>query len=133
MFATALYADDWNNTSDEGAEYSCPDERLIRVTLEGLDGRRKTLVMLRNDDNANLVVGGGDDGRYVVYATFDNQSFQILSRNICSDLMVDLNAGGQVGEYPERWVVGIEDALQAAFCFAANGTLDPSLLWEPRT
>lgn len=133
MFVTALYADKWNGTFDEGVEHPYPDDRLIRAFLKELDGRRKTLVMLRNDDNANLVVGGGDGGRYIVYATFDNHSFQILSRDANSSLTVSLNAGGQVGEYPERWVVGIEDAMQAASCFAENGILDPSLLWEPRT
>jgi len=105
---------------------------MIRAALESLDGQRRTLIILRNNDNANLVVGGGQSHEYVVYATFDNQSFQILARNLKSKSMVTVNAGGQVGEYPARWVVGIGDATQAALRFAADGVLDPSLTWETR-
>ncbi len=133
MFVTAFYADDWRDTSDEGNEYLYPDEALIRVALENLDGQRRTLVMLRNDGDANLVVGGGQSGKYVVYATFDNRSFQILARDLESESMITVNAGGQAGEYPARWVVGISDAMQAALRFALDGVLDPSLIWETRS
>jgi hypothetical protein len=133
VFVTALYADDWKDASDDGNEYFNPDEGVIKTALESLDGKRRTLVMLRKDDDANLVVSGGESGKYVVYGTFDNQSFQILARNVDSDLIVAVNAGGQVGEYPERWVVGIDDAIQAALGFALSGVLDPSLMWEAWT
>src|SRR6266567_2557184 len=133
MFATALYEDEWKGMSDEGKEYLNPDENLIRVALESLDGQRRTLVMLRNDGDANLAVGGGESGKYVVYGTFDNRSFQILTRNVDSDSMITVNAGGQAGEYPERWVVGIDDAMKAALSFALNGILDPSLIWQTRS
>jgi len=133
VFATALYADDWKGASDEGNENFHPDEGLIKAALERLDGRRRTLVMLRNDGDAHLAVGGGEGGKYVVYGTFDNLLFQVLVRNVDSDLTVTVNAGGQAGEYPERWVVGIDDAMQAAIGFALNGILDPSLIWETRT
>jgi hypothetical protein len=46
--------------------------------------------------------------------------------------MIAVNAGGQVGEYPERWMVGVADAVKAALSFALNGVLDPSLTRPPR-
>jgi len=133
MFATELYADEWKGAYDEGSEYYNPNEDVIIAALRKLDGRSRTLVMLRDNGEANLVVGGGEYGRYVVYGTFGNQSFQVLTRHADSDLMVTVNAGGQTGEYPERWVVGLGEATQAALAFAVNGILDRSLTWELRT
>jgi hypothetical protein len=130
VFATSLYADNWGKTSDEGSEIPDPDEKIIRAALQHLNGETKTLVMLRNEDDANLVIGGGNDGKYVTYATFDNRSFKILAKRTESDELVSLNAGGQIGDYPSRWVVSLSDAMQAAFRFAQDGILDPSLTWE---
>lgn len=79
-----------------------------------------------------MAIGGGDQGRYIVYATPDNKVFHKLinpqaPRGKC--LMV---AGGQRGDYDLELCVGLSEALRAAKTYAESGQLDPELQWKPR-
>jgi hypothetical protein len=42
----------------------------------------------------------------------------------------DLCVGGQLAEYPSRWVVDLDHALEAVRMFYEAGTFDCGVPWE---
>ena len=125
-----LIADDWKGLSDQGYAIKQPSPDQIEQAVRELNGDNKTLVPVGIGGEAHLAVGGGADGQYVVYATFDNQTFHNLLGHADEAGTVLLNVGGQEGEYPANTVVGIDVALVAVKSFSRDRGLDPSLNWR---
>jgi hypothetical protein len=99
------------------------------AALDRLDASTFTNVMIAGDGEEHMGIGGGA-GRYIVYATFDNEDFWNLMRNEPATGTVLLNTGGQVGDYPASQVVTVEQARTAGRTFLLSGKLDPGLRWE---
>jgi hypothetical protein len=127
-----MYCDEWVGISDRGIDIAEPSEEAIGAAIDALDGERKTMVTLYGPGEEYLVVSGGSDGRFVVYATRDNQSFVVAINPAVVDKSskVLLYIGGQEGDYPLRHVIGLAEALAAARSFAATGSLNESIHWE---
>jgi hypothetical protein len=110
-------------------------EREIRA----LDARTHTLVILApapregaREGDHHLAVGGGGDGRLLVYTTQDNLSFWDLTDpgKRGADRKVRMNIGGQEGEYRESQFVSREGALQAARQDVEDGQRAADLTWR---
>jgi hypothetical protein len=97
--------------------------------LNRLDAQGHTMITLQGDGDTHMTIGGGD-GRYVVYATFDNEVFWNLLQPEQAEGTITLNAGGQEGDYPASHVVSRERARQAGVTFLQISELDPALEWE---
>jgi hypothetical protein len=67
---------------------------------------------------------------YVVYATFNNETFYSLLNPKMSEGSVNLMVGKQLGDYPAKTCVDLSEALQAAEVFAETGQLAETLVWE---
>jgi len=78
----------------------------------------------------HMAIGGGDQGRYIVYATPDNVIFHTLVNPLAPTGKYLMVAGGQRGEYDLQLCVSLEDALQAARTYAESGQLDSKLKWK---
>jgi len=132
MYVTKMFQDDWESGGDEGREIISPHVSEIEAFIRELDGERKTLVMLAADADAHMGIGGGENGRYVVYATYDNDEFfNLIDPDAsASEDKVMLFIGGQEGDYSRKHCVSLDIALQAALTFAEDGSLNPSLMWE---
>jgi hypothetical protein len=130
MYAKMLSTDFWQGPSDRGDHIADPSLHDIVTAIEGLDGKCRTLAMLTGDGDAHLAVGGGANGQYVVYATFDNMRFFTLMAPGQPDSKVLLCAGGQEGDYSRNIVVDLPAALAAAKCFAETGEIDLALQWR---
>jgi hypothetical protein len=109
-------------------------EREIRA----LDARTHTLVILAParpkgapEGDHHLAVGGGGDGRFLVYTTEDNLSFWNLAGpgKQGADRKVRMNIGGQGGEYHESQFVSRDVALQAARQYVKDGQRSAKLTW----
>lgn len=97
--------------------------------LEQLDGETFTLLTIGGDGEQHMGIGGGK-GRYVVYATFDNEEFWNLLCAQPREGVIFLTAGGQEGDFPARQVVDLEQARAAAQTFLLHGQLDQGQRWE---
>jgi hypothetical protein len=89
------------------------------------------MVTIQGDEEEHFSVGGGG-GRYVAYATFDNEEFWSLLRPEPAGGVILLNAGGQEGDYPAREVVSLEQARAAGRAFFLEQSLDPSQQWAKK-
>ena len=130
MYAKALWTDYWRGTACDGDQIAHPSVEDIEVAITRLDGKYRTIVTIKGDEDAHLAVGGGASGQYVVYATFDNKRFSTLMSAEPSDSQTLLLVGGQQGDYPRNIVVDLPIALAAAKAFAETGQIDPGLRWR---
>jgi hypothetical protein len=111
MYAKVLSTDFWNGAIDDGRDIADPSLEDITNAIAALDGKRHTMVTLKGEGDAHFAVGGGAEGQYVVYATFDNEHFFTLMSPGRSDSKVLLRVGGQEGDYPKDVVVDLRTAL----------------------
>jgi Immunity protein Imm1 len=128
MFVTTMTTDYWEGVKSKHDTVLSPSWTEIEAAIACLDSETLTMVTLRGEGEAHLAVGGGG-GRYVVYATFDNQKFLTLTRGGEGRSKVSLSIGGQMGEYPEDIVVDGPLALAAAKSFAESGQINDHLHW----
>jgi hypothetical protein len=129
-FAIEMRADRRESGGVEHDEWRTVDAATIETVIGRMDQRRHTEASLRDGDR-HLVVGGGD-GAYVVCVA--NQatgaSVQLVEPDAAEGETVEVVAGGQLGRYPSRHVVGRQAALRAARHFAETGQRDPALRWH---
>ncbi|MBD2437214.1 hypothetical protein [Nostoc sp. FACHB-110] len=78
MFVSKLYTDKWIGNRNEETYIENPNWQQIKIAICELDGKSKTLVSLEADDQSYMMIGGGNDGQYVVTATLDNETFYYL-------------------------------------------------------
>jgi hypothetical protein len=126
MYAAMLSTDFWQGVRCDASDIAHPSPEDIEAAIKALDGMHRTTV----NDDANLAVGGGTGGQYVVYATFDNAFFFMLMSSEQSECKVLLFIGGQEGDYPKSIVVDLPLALAAAKSFAETGQIDMALQWR---
>ena len=128
VFVTVLRIESWVRNMNQIREVMAPTLQQIEAAIRELDGETRNLLTLGTGSVAHMGIGGGPSS-YIVYATFDNDTFHNLIVP-SAEGVTRLVAGGQESEYPARLCVGIRQALAAARTFGAFGTLDPALSWE---
>jgi Immunity protein Imm1 len=129
MFISKFSVEKWAGPQNKGVLETVQGWTEIETAIRELDGHYKTLVTLEGDDETHMAVGGGLD-LYVVYVTFDNETFHYLVDLSKPDTNERLTVGGQEGIYPVKLCVGISAVLKAARTFAEFGKMDKSLTWE---
>ena len=114
-------------------ELSNPSWIDIEMAIRQLNGIDRTLVLFGSGTPVpHMAIGGGRDGKYIVYATHDNITFYTMVGTDRSAGKVVFVAGGQPGDYPIRNCVTLERALRAAQVFAEAGRVDSSCEWDTR-
>lgn len=133
MFVERLTTDNWTGALNHKEEVLNPDLETIEAAIRALDGERRTLVTLRGAGDHHLAVGGGEEGKFIVYITSDNESFLVAINPAMQDASgtILLCAGGQEGDFPVRQVIGVAESLAAARSFAVTGSPAESVTWQP--
>jgi hypothetical protein len=117
----------------DNRELANPNWADIEMAIRELDGKNRTLVLFGSNTPApHMAIGGGSDGRYIVYATHDNITFYTMVGTDRSEGKVVFTAGGQPGDYRIRNCATLEQTLGAAQVFAEEGRIDSSFEWDPR-
>ncbi|MBN3922774.1 Imm1 family immunity protein [Nostoc sp. NMS4] len=125
-----LSAEKWVTNSNQGELIKDPNWIQIEAAIRELDGKSKTLVTLKSDDETYMNIGGGKSGKYVGNATFNNKVFDVLVDLSKSDEIETLVVRGQEKKYPAKMCVDLLHCLLAARTFTESGKLDPLLSWE---
>lgn len=112
---------EWNNLRPRIEDFD--------AALAKLDAAERTMITIQNSDESHLAIAGGN-GRYVVYACFNDQEFWNLIQDDQAGGIILLNAGGQEGDFPARQVVDFDQASAAGRYFFQFQKMDPSLNWE---
>jgi Immunity protein Imm1 len=129
MFITKFSIDEWIGNQNKESIESVNSWQSIESAIRQLDGQRKTLVTLETDGETHMSVGGGQ-GKYIVYVTFDNESFDYLVDPTKPNTEELLLVGGQIGHYPAKSCVDLDMTLKSAKAFAEKGEMLDSVIWE---
>lgn len=110
----------------------CPNWADIEHAVRELDGSISQEVYLhpeRENPETWLCIGGGA-GKYVITGCIDNKEFPtyVIERE-CSG-SEQLTIGGQPGEFPDNWIVGIDVVLRVAKAFHMAGGFDCGISWS---
>lgn len=124
-----IHGDCWDGVLNHEWHIDGASPEDMERALERLDARTYTMLTIQGDGEQHLTIGGGA-GRYVVYATFDNEEFWNLLSTQRADGVVLLNAGGQEGDYPANQIVSLEQARVAGQAFLLRRQLDPGQRWD---
>jgi hypothetical protein len=108
-----------------------PDPATVLAQLRSLDGAATSQLALDAGRGEVLIVGGGNEGRYVVtcLVNTDEHSYQLLGPD-GSDASVAVVTGGQEALFPADAVVDLALASRAVESFARTGARDPDLRWR---
>ena len=127
-----VFIDKWEGNIDKGI--SCPlSENEIEKNLRMLDGRISTqLLVLPANKKSSLLIGGGNNGLYVVTYTIgnDEEFFNLTNPKMEGSGEVELVTGGQAGIFSAKHCVVFDDVLKALAYYAKTGERNPSLTWE---
>ena len=109
-------------------EYPSCDWATIESSISALDGSSNTEVLL--DAAGQMSIGGGKTGFYVTFFSLDEAAYALLGDQKKGDAEELMVVGGQKIRVKSRFVVNLQQALQAAKCFfsAPPFTLDSQ--WE---
>lgn len=126
-----MFADHWDDRVDHGIAVANPSMDQVRQAIAALDGQHKTLVSLADKEGSDhyMLVGGQQEGRFILNATKDNCDFFSLVDPAGSQHHRMLYVGGQDGMYEDRKCVPMVWALEAAEYFCETGELKPGMHW----
>jgi hypothetical protein len=122
----------WSPTTRRDEVISDPSWSDIEAAIRLLDSKARNDVYLQplnSSEDSFLSVGGGA-GRYIVTGSEHGSRFPTLCNPAGADDLISLCVGGQLGEYPSRWVVNLEQALAAVQAFYRAGAFDCGVSWE---
>lgn len=103
----------------------------IADAIRKLDGVERTLVCLGEPSGPSLMVGGGNEGLYLVnyLVDLDSQENFVLSDPSAYGEGAEICAGDQVSVYPIQWCVSLEMALAACGHYLKTGQMMPQGTW----
>jgi hypothetical protein len=119
-------------SDNDDAEVENPTWNHVHSALCALDGRRRTLIVLRGRNEEECLSIGGGPARLVCYYTNDNISFlnaKADQTGACG--RVSVVAGGQRADFPASRCITTDQAVRIARVFFETGQLDPESIWEP--
>lgn len=129
MFISHFSVENWQKTQNQGEINQAHEWAEIENAIKELDGHCKTLVTLETDNETHMSIGGGAN-KFIVYITFDNESFYHLINSSQSDSDETLVVGGQESIYPAKLCVDLNTTIKAAKTFAECGVMEKSVFWE---
>ena len=123
----------WSSTDCKTHDLANPAWEDVDRAIKALDGEDKNdLYLTPNAEvpETYLCVGGGN-GEYVVSGSVEGERFPAVVIPDRSDELVSLVVGGQLGEFPERFIVDLDTALTAAKAFYESGRFgEGNVVWE---
>ena len=123
---------DWSSTDRRDVVVLNPSWLQVEDAIRALNNDNLNDIYLtppQGSSDTFLAVGGGS-GRYLVTGAIEGETFPTLVDTTSSDdTLVPLVVGGQLGQYPARWLVTLGAALSAVRLFFDAGGFDCGVEW----
>jgi hypothetical protein len=102
----------------------------VKEAVDRLNGETKTGVVLERDSDNFMVIGGGKNNKYVVYAQVKGRVYFMTNKFDVVKAPIEVIVAGRKGNYASKKCMNLEMALQAAKHFADRGVLAQTFNWE---
>jgi hypothetical protein len=121
-----------NLKGSEKEEIVTQPKELVEVkdAIERLNGETKTGVVLKKDDTNYMIVGGGKDNKYVVYAHVNARMYIMANKFDVPKPSLEMIVGGKKKIFPSKRCLNLKMVLEGAKHFADRGTLAQTFNWE---
>lgn len=130
MSISYLEWDEWSQVIDRGSRIPDPSWEDVDEAILSLDGAVYTVVKFGWNEDCYMTVAGGSDGLYLEFVTTDGTSFAHLVDRSKADELVQLDIGGQPGDYPLNRCISLDVARHAAKVYFETGNLTSEDTWE---
>jgi len=111
-----------------------PSWERVRAAILSLDDARRSDMAIVAADGSCMAIGGGL-GRYTAATQCGRESQAVVPASLIDSARGDdteeIIVGGCATPLPARYIVDEEKVLRAAQRFYQDGSLEPSLEWEP--
>lgn len=131
MFVKSIVEEHAGKENGESAK-ECTELMQVKKAIEKLKGEEdgKTAVVLERDDLNYMLVGGGQNGKYVVFAQLKGKMYAATNKYPVAKDALTLIVDGKKGTYPAKRCLNLEMVLEAAKHFADRGALAQVFNWE---
>lgn len=120
-----------NSAKDaEDITSECTELVQVKNAVDKLDGQTKTAVVLKRDEENFMVIGGGENNKYVCYAFLKGKRWNMANKFAIPREASEIIVGGKKGNYPSKKCLGLQMVLEAAKHFADRGALAQTFNWE---
>lgn len=123
-----IIVETWEGGRNKPERLFPPTAQVLRAALSRLDGERTDSICIEIEGVGALVVGGGPDSYVVVSFPEDGSSSHVES-GPPDNQYIELQVGGQTGNYPKTMALTLEVALGIAECFLVSRIYDPTTTW----
>jgi hypothetical protein len=124
--------DDRNRTNRRRVEK--PSWKQVQAMILTLNGARRSDLALMAADGSCMAIGGGM-GRFTVATQCGRESNAVMPASLLDTARgngeEDIVIGGCLTPLPARYIVDEDKMMRAARRFYVDGSLEPSLEWEP--
>lgn len=114
----------------EGKVTNCSELIQVKEAIDKLDGESKTAVVLERDSQNFMVIGGGADNKYVVFAQLKGKNYAMANKFPVTKPLAEIIVNGKKGEFPSKRCMNLSMILEAAKHFADRGALAQVFNWE---
>jgi hypothetical protein len=130
MYVVEMFADSWDGIEQSGTILSNPSWEDVDAAIRKLNGKKFTIVRLQGKDEAHMAIVGGAHGRYIVYATFNNEEFFNLVSAEKATGSILFFIGGREQDLPMETVVDVDLVFKAVTTFVECGEFESNLQWK---
>jgi hypothetical protein len=101
----------------------------VKGAIDRLNGETKTAVVLKLDEDNLMIIGGGNK-KYIVFAKLDGKSYYMANKFPVSNEPMTINFAKKKSSFPARRCLGLDMVLESAKHFAHRGALAQTFNWE---
>ncbi|WP_174939763.1 Imm1 family immunity protein [Burkholderia lata] len=132
MRTTKVIEETYIGNRSHVTEAQCDSVAQAISAVDRLNGRDRSTVSFETSDGVVMTIGGGNDGRYVVFiaSSFDAELLSLTTPEAPMEEAIELVAGGQRGSYPAQECVDRMTTAKAVAYFVSSGLADPQLCWQ---
>lgn len=118
-------------TIDELEEIKSPTWNDVMKWIRELDGNEHSTVTLFTEEEKAILVGGGNEGRFIVsfYPDFGGQISYFLSDPSKGDDSIEVVVQSPA-KYPIKWVMNEDAVLEVVKSFFNTGQMPQGYTWE---
>ena len=130
LFARKIIEEDLNSKSEEDIISELRELPQVKEAVDKINGENKTAVLLQKDSQNYMVIGGGQNAKYAVYALLKGKKYFMANKCDVYKDPVELIVAGKKGHYPSKRCLNLQMVLEAAKHFADRGALAQTFNWE---
>jgi hypothetical protein len=130
MFIKTIIEEGVSSRDKDDLVTDCTELVQVKQAIERLDGVNKTAVVLKLDEDNLMIIGGGANNKFIVFAKLNGKNYYMASKFDIKKEPISVNVAKKKDKYPSRRCFGLDMVLESAKHFAHRGTLVQTFNWE---